>query len=94
MSTTAPVSTVEQAFLAASGHSCLQYQGEHTPVLEVKNVYELGKIVSQRFLEWVRENPSGVVALPTGKTPEFFIKTLERYRQTWDSPATQVWWHS
>jgi len=28
-----------------------------------------------------------VVALPTGRTPEYFIKTLERYRMHWNEPA-------
>ena len=44
-----------------------------------------GKIVSLRFLEWVRANPTGVVALPTGRTPEFFIKTLDRYKTHWNT---------
>lgn len=48
-----------------------------------------GKIVSLRFLEWVRANPTGVVALPTGRTPEFFIKTLDRYKTHWHTPEVR-----
>ena len=43
-----------------------------------------------RFLEWVCENPKGLVALPTGRTPEFFIKYLERYKNNWDDAAVQA----
>jgi len=46
-----------------------------------------GQLVAIAFLEWCTANPSGVVALPTGRTPEYFIKTLERYRMQWGQPA-------
>lgn len=65
------------------------YPGERAPVVEVQNVYELGKIVALSFLEWVDANPNGVIALPTGKTPEYFIKTLERYKTMWNEPEIQ-----
>jgi glucosamine-6-phosphate deaminase len=58
-------SSVEQAFLRISGKQS-SYEGEKIPIIEVGNVYELGKIVALRFLEWVSEHPNGVVALPTG----------------------------
>lgn len=77
-------SSVEKEFLARS-ELPWEYQGEAMPVVEVDNIYSLGQIVSQRFMEWVTENPNGVVALPTGRTPEFFIKTLEKYRLNWSS---------
>ena len=31
-----------------------------------------------RFIEWVQQNPGGVISLPTGKTPEHFIKWVQR----------------
>lgn len=43
----------------------------------------LGQLTALRFLEWVCENPGGVVALPTGKTPEFFIKWTHFYLENW-----------
>lgn len=79
---------VEKAFIAISGRK-ESYSVERAPLIEVLNVYELGKIVALSFLEWVASNPSGVVALPTGKTPEYFIKTLERYKSSWETEATQ-----
>ncbi|MFW6227478.1 MAG: 6-phosphogluconolactonase, partial [Bacteroidota bacterium] len=54
------------------------------PVLLTDNYVELGQLTALRFLEWVALNPGGVVALPTGKTPEFFIKWVEHYLKNWD----------
>jgi glucosamine-6-phosphate deaminase len=39
-----------------------------------ENFPALGKNVALSFLKWVHENPEGVISLPTGKTPEYFIK--------------------
>lgn len=83
-------SPVETAFLARSGKASKYEAIEQTHIIEVENVYELGKIVALRFLEWVQQNPSGIVALPTGRTPEYFIKTLDLLRNTWKSEATQT----
>lgn len=77
---------VESAFHAKSGRKP-SYEGENIPIVEVQNVYELGQLVAISFLEWVTANPSGVIALPTGRTPEYFIKTIERFRSTWGEPA-------
>lgn len=47
------------------------------------NYVSLGQLTALRFLEWVCENPGGVIALPTGKTPEFFIKWTQFYLENW-----------
>lgn len=73
-------SEVESSFIAKSGHQ-EKYAEEHAPVVVVKNIYELGDLVAQRFEEWVKSNPTGVVALPTGRTPEFFIKTMDMRKE-------------
>ena len=78
-------SAVERAFVAKSGRDA-SYPGEKVKVVEVMNVYELGQIVAVAFLEWVQANPAGVIALPTGRTPEYFIKTLDRFRANWGKP--------
>lgn len=54
------------------------------PVITVDNYVELGQITAISFLEWVCRNPGGVIALPTGKTPEFFIKWVEYYLENWE----------
>eukprot|EP01031_Cornospumella_fuschlensis_P039951 gene39951-48658_t len=44
-------SSVERAFIQRSGKKA-SYPNERAPVVEVLNVYELGKIVALSFLEW------------------------------------------
>jgi len=58
---------------------------EKIKTIVVDNYINLGQITALRFLEWVSLNPGGVVALPTGKTPEFFIKWMKYYLENWDT---------
>jgi glucosamine-6-phosphate deaminase len=78
--------SVEQSFLMRSGR-----QGYSTklPYIVVRNFPNLGLLTSLRFLEWIAENPEGVISLPTGKTPEFFINWTRRLLSTWNSADTQ-----
>lgn len=55
--------------------------------LTVDNYITLGQLTALRFIEWVSLNPGGVVALPTGKTPEFFIKWLQYYLDNWEAES-------
>ena len=57
--------------------------------LVADNYIVLGQLTALRFIEWVSLNPGGVVALPTGKTPEFFIKWLEYYRDNWERESKE-----
>jgi glucosamine-6-phosphate deaminase len=57
------------------------------PTITVDNYVILGQLTALRFLEWVCLNPGGVVALPTGKTPEFFIKWMQYYLANWDKES-------
>ncbi|MHB8902316.1 MAG: 6-phosphogluconolactonase, partial [Thermoguttaceae bacterium] len=63
---------------------------EKIPVVTVSNFPALGRLVAMRFIEWVQANPGGVVSLPTGKTPEHFIKWVRRLLQTWETPETRT----
>jgi hypothetical protein len=49
-----------------------------------------GELVSLRFLEWAIAHPDGIIALPTGRTPEYFIKTMEKLKATWTDAHTQA----
>lgn len=60
-----------------------------TEVLTVDNYIVLGQLTALRFIEWVSLNPGGVVALPTGKTPEFFIKWIQYYLDNWEYESTK-----
>ena len=54
------------------------------PYIIVDNFPQLGLLTSLRFLEWVNENPEGVISLPTGKTPEHFIKWTKHLLNNWN----------
>ena len=88
-----PASTltpVEQAALAASPLGLIYPPTEHIPVIAVSNFPALGKLAAMRFLEWVQDNPEGVISLPTGKTPEHFIYWVNRLLAEWDAAATRA----
>jgi len=67
-----------------------QYEDEHISVIEVDSYPELGRIMALRFIEWVQQNPEGVVSLPTGKTPEYFIRWMHHLLENWDVPEKQT----
>jgi len=83
-------SRVESAFLEQSGAELAYRPHEKIGVLMVDNFPRLGTLTAARFLEWVQANPEGVISLPTGKTPEFFIKETRRLLDTWNDPQTRV----
>ncbi|MCM8762211.1 MAG: 6-phosphogluconolactonase, partial [Candidatus Omnitrophica bacterium] len=77
-------SKVEDIAVERFGKALL-YPYERIKTLEVPNFPSLGKLVSLRFIEWLQLNPEGVISLPTGKTPEYFIKWTEFYLKNWDT---------
>jgi len=72
---------VEKSFLDLQ---TIKDQESLIPYITVKDFPSLGLLTSLRFLEWVNENPEGVVSLPTGKTPEYFIKWTNQFIHNWD----------
>jgi glucosamine-6-phosphate deaminase len=82
-------SRVEKKALERSGLR-LQYDpAEKIGVIQVETFPELGTLAALRFLEWVQNNRGGVISLPTGKTPEYFIKEVERYLGNWDTETVR-----
>ncbi|UJP66876.1 glucosamine-6-phosphate isomerase [Mongoliitalea daihaiensis] len=77
-----PLSEVEKAFQRESG---VEKISTKIPYLVVDNFPKLGLMTACRFLEWVAANPEGVISLPTGKTPEYFIKWTQYLLENWDS---------
>lgn len=77
-----PLSEVEKNFLQESG---VEKISTMIPYLMVDNFPKLGLLTACRFLEWAAANPEGVISLPTGKTPEFFIKWTQYLLENWDS---------
>ena len=80
-----PTSNVEKYYLSLSGRQFIYPPTEKIPVIQVANFPMLGQLTALRFLEWVQNNPDGVIALPTGKTPEHFIKWVGYYLTNWHS---------
>ena len=74
-------SSVEKVYNNGTAHRF------HTnvPYITVDNFPKLGKLAAMRFLEWVNANPEGVISLPTGKTPEYFIQWVRLALEKWNS---------
>jgi glucosamine-6-phosphate deaminase len=82
-------SSVEAIEIQRSGRNALYPPTEKVQVIEVENFPLLGKLTALRFIEWVLKNPGGVVSLPTGKTPEHFIKWVLRILERWSTKEIQ-----
>ena len=79
-------SSVEKIFLQQAGIETMSTQ---IPYITVENFPKLGMLAALRFLEWVSQNPNGVISLPTGKTSEYFIKYTHFFLENWDAPKGQ-----
>ncbi len=88
-STSLLLTPVEQAALAESPFEPIYPATEHLAVLTVNNFPTLGRLVALRFLEWAGEHPGGVISLPTGKTPEYFIHWVTHLLATWETNETR-----
>jgi len=73
-------SRVENIFYELAGSYAISTR---VPYIVVDNFPRLGIFTALRFLEWVSENPEGVISLPTGKTPEYFIKYTRYLLDNW-----------
>ncbi len=82
-------SAVESYYLKQSGRKFRYDPTEKIGIIEVSNFPLLGRMTAQRFLEWVQANPNGVISLPTGKTPEYFIKWTKHYLENWKKKDVQ-----
>lgn len=78
--------SVERAFYNLSG---VKAPTTKIPYITVDNFPKLGLLTALRFLEWVSENPEGVISLPTGKTPEHFIKWTHYFLTNWNDAKAQ-----
>jgi len=83
-------SSVELVELDRSGRNFYYPPTEKTKVVEVSNFPLLGKLTALRFIEWVLKNPGGVISLPTGKTPEHFIKWVTRILERWETKEIRL----
>lgn len=82
-------SSLELIELKRSGRQMIYPPKEKIRVLEVDHFPLLGKLAALRFIEWLVKNSGGVIALPTGKTPEHFIKWVNRILKRWETKEIQ-----
>ena len=80
-------SSVEKHFF---DQQTIKDQTSQIPYIVLDNFPQLGLITSLRFLEWAYEYPEGVISLPTGKTPEYFIKWTHHILQNWSSNVVKA----
>ncbi|HLB00865.1 MAG TPA: glucosamine-6-phosphate deaminase [Bacteroidota bacterium] len=83
-------SVVEETVLGRGPHRSLYPPTEKIPVIEVANFPSLGRLAALRFIEWILRNPGGVIALPTGRTPEYFIKWVRHILGGWSVPEVRA----
>ena len=74
-------SNVEEVFF---NNQNVKITKSNIPCIVINSFPDLGLMTSLRFLEWVWSNPNGVISLPTGKTPEYFIKWTHFILKNWD----------
>ncbi len=84
-STIIKLTKTEEVALCASSFEPIYRPTEKITTIVVDYFPALGKLAAVRFIEWVQSNPGGVVCLPTGKTPEYFIKWVKRFLGGWDN---------
>ena len=87
MNNTVTFSNVEKAFYEKSGMTAMQTR---MPYITVDNFPRLGLFTALRFIEWIAGNPDGVISLPTGKTPEHFIKWTQFFLNNWEDKKTRA----
>ncbi|MBD3184460.1 glucosamine-6-phosphate deaminase [Candidatus Poribacteria bacterium] len=83
-------SRVERNILEKSDQELIYPPMEKMGSIIVDNFPALGKLTALKLLEWVQYNPGGVISLPTGKTPEYFIKWVTYYLKNWDNDETRA----
>ena len=82
-------SRVEELALSRASRPLKYPPTEKLGVVEIPDFPTLGRLVALRFIEWLQRNPEGVISLPTGKTPEHFIRWTQRILGTWNEADTQ-----
>ena len=82
-------SAVEALAVERSGYKLKYPPAEKIGVVVTPNFPGLGRLTALRFLEWVQKNPDGVVSLPTGRTPEYFIKCTQGFLKNWENPQVR-----
>lgn len=73
---------VENAFFEEAGSKEISTRISY---LTTESFPKLGLLSALSFLEWVAQNPEGVVSLPTGKTAQYFIDFTHLLLDNWNN---------
>ncbi len=73
---------VERAFFENAKNSNIITR---IPYITVESFPQLGLLSALSFIEWVSENPNGVVSLPTGKSAQYFIQNTHSILDNWEN---------
>jgi len=87
--TTSSSSRVEELAVIRTGEALRYAPKEKANIIIVDNFPELGQLAAVRFLEWAQQNKGNTISLPTGKTPEHFIKHVIHYLNSWETAETR-----
>lgn len=72
---------VEKAFFEEAENKTISTQ---VPYIRVDSFPKLGLLSALSFLEWSKENPNGVISLPTGKTAQYFLQFTHLLLDNWN----------
>lgn len=85
------LSRVEENVLQLNKQELIYPPTEKISTIIVDNFPALGKLAALRFLEWAQQNEGWTISLPTGKTPEHFIKWVTYLLTNWtDKKARNI----
>lgn len=79
------LSSVEKKITEQMQVKPIYYPTEKVNTFIVGNFPALGKLAALRFIEWTQKNSGWTISLPTGKTPEHFIKWVTYLLNNWSS---------
>ena len=82
-------SKVEGIAVKNTGQKIIYEPIEKINTIVVDNFPALGKLTAMRFLEWAQQNEGWTISLPTGKTPEHFIKWVTYLLTSWNDKKAQ-----
>jgi glucosamine-6-phosphate deaminase len=78
-------SSVETIAIKYNNQKFCYPPAEKVKTIVVENFPSFGKLAALRFIEWAQKNQGWTVSLPTGKTPEYFIKWVCFLLDKWDT---------
>ena len=84
------LSSVEARALQISAFKDRYPPAEKIRAIVAANFPAMGQLTALRFLEWAQQNPEGAMSLPTGKTPEHFIRWVTHIINNWDKPEVRA----